>query len=113
MQLDAQAALRLARRHLLDEPPINAIRTHPGGQQSEAAYVKDSATPIVQAIYGIGRALTAEIHVGQEVHILDGRHKRRSGMQGSVLVLERIEPPCVHIKKDDQKEVLCLQQVRP
>jgi len=111
MQLDAQAALRLARRHQFDNPPGMSSRA--SAEMSSSNSSAQSAKPVVQAIYGIGRALTAEVQLGQEVHVLGQRNHRVSGGGNDSLTLERIDPPCVHIKRDQQKEILCLQQVRP
>lgn len=113
MHLDAQAALRLARRQQFDELPSSSQRESTAGQQPDAGYSKAHTSPVVQAIYGMGRALTAEVQIGQDIHILGPRNKRSPEQGGTALVLERIDPPCVHIKRDQQKEVLCLQQVRP
>lgn len=113
MHLDAQAALRMARRHQFDERSNYAPRPASSGSQSREAEATQSGAPVVQAIYGIGRALTAEVQIGQDIHVLRKQKHRVPITNGQVLVLERIDPPCVHLKRDSQVEILCLNQTRP
>lgn len=113
MRLDAQAALRLARGNQYEvlAPPVLHALASP--QSIDAESLKPPAVPVVQAIYGIGRALTAEVQLGHEMHVLDQKTKSAARLAQGAIVLEKIEPPCVHLKKDQRIEVLCLKQVQP
>lgn len=113
MHLDAQAALKMARRQQFDERSTYAPRPPSSGSQSRETEASQPGAPVVQAIYGIGRALTAEVQIGQDIHVLRKQKHRVPIMNGQVLVLERIDPPCVHLKRDSQVEILCLNQTRP
>ena len=113
MRLDAQAALRLARRNQYEGPQTSVLPSSVASQPIEADQMKTQAVPVVQAIYGIGRALTAEVQLGQDLHILEQKIKPAARQGRGTIELEKIEPPCVHLKKDNRIEVLCLKQVKP
>lgn len=113
MRLDAQAALRLARRNQYEDPQTTVHRASVASLPTDPDHRKTQATPVVQAIYGIGRALTAEVQIGHDLHILEQQVKPAARKDRGELVLEKIDPPCVHLKKDTLIEILCLKQVRP
>ena len=113
MRLDAQAALRLARRNQYEGLQTSILPSSTASQSTDADHTKTLAVPVVQAIYGIGRALTAEVQLGHDLHILEQKIKPTARQGRGTIELEKIEPPCVHLKKDNRSEVLCLKQVQP
>ena len=113
MRLDAQAALRLARRNQYEGQQTSVLPSSTASQPTDADHTRTQAVPVVQAIYGIGRALTAEVQLGHDLHILEQKIKPTARQGRGTIELEKIEPPCVHLKKDHRIEVLCLKQVQP
>ena len=101
LELDTQAALFAARRSVVG--PLNS----PGPVASL------TSQNLLLAIYGVGQSLTAEVLLGSEPYVFKSRRTRAISGTSNEYTLERIQPPCVHLKKGNQTEILCLGQVRP
>lgn len=101
LELDTQAALLAARRSIVG--PLN----HPG---PAAALASEN---VLLAIYGVGQSLTAEVLLGAEPYVFKSRRAQAISGPTTAYTLDRIHPPCVHLKKSGQSEILCLGQVRP
>lgn len=101
LQLDTQAALLSARQKVvgpLAEPgPVTALGTE----------------NVLLAIYGVGHALTAEVLLDSEPHVFKSRRSQPMSGRSVLYTLERISPPCVHLKKSEHREVLCLGRRQP
>lgn len=101
LRLDAQAALQAARRAVtnpLDEP--RPMRPAPQGNA-------------LLAIFGTDRALNAEVQIGSRVFTYRSAMRRAVAGGASPYLLDKIDPPCVHLSQGQQKEVLCLSRVQP
>ena len=102
LQLDSQAALLAARKNIfgVTQPPHAGSVTDDGHSDGNQ----------VLAIYGVGKRLTAEVLLESEPYVF--KHSRARPIWGSSLQyrLERITPPCVHLKKAGQARVLCLRK---
>ena len=102
LRLDSQAALLAARKNIfgVTQPNLsgNGTETHPVESNQ------------VIAIYGIGKILTAEVLLESEPHVF--KHSRTRPVWGPSLQyrLERIVPPCVHLKKTGKPHVICLRR---
>lgn len=101
LHLDTQAALLAARKKVVG--PL----THAGPVESV------SHENVLLAIYGVGQSLTAEVLLEAEPHVFKSRQAQPVTGRSIHYTLERIRPPCVHLKKMDIPEVLCLGQARP
>jgi hypothetical protein len=101
LRLDAQAAVHEARRKVF------------AGPAGDAALMASDSHPVVQAIYGMGRSLTAEVSIGGQTHIFKSasRQSLSGGAQG--YQLERIVPPCIYLSKAQNQEVSCLDLSQP
>lgn len=101
LQLDTQAALLAARKKMVG--PLIA----PGPVTSH------NSENILLAIYGVGQSLSAEVLIDAEPHVFKNRHPRAISGRSASYTLERITPPCIHLKKNEHPESLCLGQVMP
>lgn len=101
LQLDTQAALLAARQKVVG--PLTA----PGPATRLAT------ENLLLAIYGVGRYLTAEVLLDAEPHVFKSFRKKAISGRSGLYTLERIAPPCVHLKKLESPEILCLGQVGP
>jgi hypothetical protein len=98
LKLDTQAALISARQKVVGPLTLSGpVTTHTTGN-------------VLLAIYGVGQSLTAEILLDSEPHIFKSRRKQPMSGRSVQYILERIEPPCVHLKKLESRETLCLGQ---
>jgi hypothetical protein len=90
LKIDTQAALVAARRSV----------------------VNDGETMLL-AIYGVGSSLTAELLIDAEPHVF--RAARAQPVLGRTrsYTLERIAPPCIHLRKSGVSEVFCLGTKQP
>lgn len=101
LHLDTQAALLAARKKVV-------------GPLTQAGPVESVVHEnVLLAIYGVGQSLTAEVLLEAEPHIFKSRQAQPVTGRSVHYTLERIRPPCVHLKKMDIPEVLCLGQARP
>ena len=102
LQLDSQAALLAAKK--------NIFGVTQQLQAGSGTAVGRSDGNQVLAIYGVGKMLTAEVLLESEPYVF--RHSRTRPLWGSSLQyrLERISPPCVHLKKAGQAHVICLRK---
>jgi len=101
LQLDTQAALLAARK--------NVVGTL--AQPGPVTNVSNENTLL--AIYGVGQSLTAEVLLDSELHVFKNRRAKPFAGRFFQYTLERISPPCIHLKKNGTPEVLCLGQVKP
>lgn len=101
LQLDTQAALLAARKNVVGNLSQPGPATHLATEN------------ILLAIYGVGQSLTAEVLLDAEPHIFKNRRLKPVVGRSVQYTLERIVPPCIHLKKIETPEVLCLGQVRP
>lgn len=107
LRIDSRMALESARRQVFVTPSGSAL----------SAPVNDS--PVLVAIYGTGRNLSAEVLIGGRTVVYHG--KARQPVSGLSLgySLERIAPPCVYFLKktaqSDQssQEITCLEFSTP
>jgi hypothetical protein len=98
LKLDTQAALISARQKVVGPLTLSGpAASHGTGN-------------VLLAIYGVGQSLTAEVLLDAEPHVF--KNRRQQPMSGSSVqyILERIAPPCVHLKKIEHRETLCLGQ---
>jgi hypothetical protein len=68
---------------------------------------------VLLAIYGVGQSLSAEVLIDAEPHVFKNRHRQAISGRSASYTLERIAPPCIHLKKNEHPESLCLGQVMP
>ncbi|MCC7227449.1 MAG: hypothetical protein IT507_12250 [Burkholderiaceae bacterium] len=101
LRLDAQAALLAARRSVTN--PLDERRPPDAVPQGNA----------LLAIFGTGRALNAEVQIGARLYTYRSGARRAVAGGASPYVLDKIDPPCVHLSQGLQKEVLCLSRARP
>ena len=100
LRLDTQAAINTARRKVS------------GPKEAEHSLMSLASHPIVQAIYGTGRTLTAEVLI--DGHIYTFKSARRKSLTGAAsgYALDRIAPPCIYLSKAKNQEVSCLEVAR-
>jgi len=101
LQLDTQAALLAARKNVV------GTLAQPGPATNL------STENILLAIYGVGQSLTAEVLIDSEPHVFKNRRAKPVVGRSVHYSLERMAPPCIHLKKNETPEVLCLGQVQP
>jgi len=101
LELDTQAALLAARRSVV------------GPLSSPGPAVALASENLLLAIYGVGQSLTAEVLLGSEPYVFKSRRAQPTSGRSMEYTLERIQPPCVYLKKEGRPEVLCLGQVHP
>jgi hypothetical protein len=98
LKLDTQAALISARQKVVGPLTLSGpVSTNSTGN-------------VLLAIYGVGQSLTAEILLDSEPHIFKSRRQQPMSGRSVQYILERIAPPCVHLKKLEDRETLCLGQ---
>ncbi len=98
LKLDTQAALNSARQKVVGPlTQSGPVTTH-------------STDNVLLAIYGVGQSLTAEILLDSEPHVFKSRRQQPMSGRSVQYILERIAPPCVHLKKLENRETLCLGQ---
>jgi hypothetical protein len=98
LKLDTQAALISARQKVVGPLTLSGpVTAHSTGN-------------VLLAIYGVGQSLTAEILLDSEPHIFKSRRQQPMSGRSVQYILERIAPPCVHLKKLENRETLCLGQ---
>ena len=98
LKLDTQAALISARQKVVGPlTQSGPVTTHSTGN-------------VLLAIYGVGQSLTAEILLDSEPHVFKSRRQQPISGRSVQYILERITPPCVHLKKLEDRETLCLGQ---
>lgn len=101
LQLDTQAALLAARKKVVG--PLDM----PG---PAVTHVTEN---VLLAIYGVGPSLSAEVLIDAEPHVFKNRHTQAISGRSASYTLERIAPPCIHLKKHERPETLCLGQTLP
>lgn len=98
LKLDTQAALISARQKVVGPLTLSGpVTTHTTGN-------------VLLAIYGVGQSLIAEILLDSEPHVFKNRRQQPLSGRSVQYTLERITPPCVHLKKLEDRETLCLGQ---
>lgn len=102
LQLDSQAALLAAKKNI-----FGATQQPHAGSGTDVGRLDGNQ---VLAIYGVGKRLTAEVLLESEPYVF--KHFRARPIWGSSLQyrLVRILPPCVHLTKAGQAQVLCLRK---
>ena len=101
LRLDAQAALLAARRSVTN--PLDERRSPNAAPQGNA----------LLAIFGTDRILNAEVQIGARVYTYRSAARRAVFGGASPYLLDKIDPPCVHLSQGQQKEVLCLSRAQP
>ncbi len=101
LQLDTQAALLAARKKIV------------GPLIMPGPVVTHSTDNVLLAIYGVGHSLSAEVLIDAEPHIFKNKHPQAISGRSVSYTLERIAPPCVHLKRHEHPETLCLGQSLP
>jgi len=98
LKLDTQAALISARQKVVGPLTLSGPAT------------SHSSGNVLLAIYGVGQSLTAEILLDSEPHIFKSRRQQPMSGRSVQYILERITPPCVYLRKLEDRETLCLGQ---
>lgn len=101
LQLDTQAALLAARQKVV------------GPLTTPSPVTSLASENVLLAIYGVGQSLTAEVLLDAEPHVFITLQKKALSGRSGLYTLERIAPPCVHLKKLENPEILCLGQLVP
>lgn len=101
LQLESRAALETARRQVFGTSP---------GSISAAS---SSDRPVLVAIYGTGRNLSAEVLIDGRLVIFYGASKKPVSGIANGYGLERIAPPCIYLTKDQSQEITCLEISAP
>lgn len=101
LRLDSRAALDVARRQVFGTAP----GTTSAGTSSDL--------PVLVAIYGTGRNLSAELLIGGRTVIYHGSGKQSVSGMAHGYALERIAPPCVYLTKDQSQQIACLEMRTP
>ena len=101
LNLDSRAALELARRQVF------------GGSSGNTSPAHSNDSPVLVAIYGTGRNLSAELLIGGRTVIFHGTGKQPVSGVPHGYALERIAPPCVYLTKDQAQEVACMELRTP
>jgi hypothetical protein len=101
LQLDTQAALLAARKQIV------------GPLLTPGPVVAHSTENVLLAIYGVGQSLSAEVLIDAEPHVFKNRHSQPVSGRSVSYTLDRITPPCIHLKKHESSETLCLGQTLP
>lgn len=96
LRLESRAALELARKKVFGH-----------GSQEGTSDVTES--PVLIAIYGTQRRLSAEMRISRRtvIYHIGSKHAVSGDAQG--YTLDRIAAPCVYLKKDLAQEVICLE----
>ena len=102
LQLDSQAALLTAKKNIFGVTQ----QLHVG---SDADVGRADGNQVL-AIYGVGKMLTAEVLLESEPYVFKRSHARPLWGSSLQYRLERISPPCVHLKKAGQAQVICLRK---
>jgi hypothetical protein len=81
--------------------------------QAALVAARRSVVGTLLAIYGVGGSLTAELLIDAEPHVF--RAARAQPVLGRTrsYTLERIAPPCIHLRKSGVSEVFCLGTKQP
>ncbi len=108
LRLDTEAALQTARRAAAGPFDAPALAGHPARPERRVPTGNS-----VVAIYGTGRALTAEVLIGPQLLVFQSLRRRPVSGGASAYALDLIHPPCVHLSNGQKKEVLCLDQGKP
>ncbi len=101
LRLESRAALESARRQVFGVTP---------GMPVAAA---SNDLPVLIAIYGTGRNLSAELLIAGRTVIYHGTGKQSVSGVAHGYGLERIAPPCVYLTKDQSQEIICLESRAP
>jgi len=101
LRLDSRAALELARRKVF------------GGPHGTASSGVSNDIPVLVAIYGTGRNLSAELLIAGRTVIYHGTGKQPVSGVPHGYTLERIAPPCVYLTKDQAQEIACMELRTP
>lgn len=101
LRLDSRAALDNARRQLFGAAPAT----------TSAAI--STELPVLVAIYGAGRNLSAELLIAGRTVIYHGSGKQSVSGIPHGYALERIAPPCVYLTKDQTQQIACLEMRTP
>jgi hypothetical protein len=101
LQLESRAALDTARRQVFGISPGSISAASP------------SDRPVLVAIYGMGRNLSAEVLIDGRLVIFYGASKKPVSGIANGYGLERIAPPCIYLTKDQSQEITCLEISAP
>jgi hypothetical protein len=101
LRLDTQFAINAARRKVF------------GVKEGDLSALALASHPTVQAIYGTGRTLTAEVLIDGRVHTFKSASRKSTAGTVSGYALERIAPPCIYLTKEQNQEVFCMDVTRP
>ncbi len=101
LRLDTQAALHEARRKVF------------GATSVDQALMVSETHPVVQAIYGTGRTLTAEVRMSGQTYVFKSARRQSFSGEAHGYELERIVPPCIYLSKAQNQEVSCLDLSQP
>lgn len=101
LQLDSRAALEAARKQIF------------GVASGSMHAAPSSDRPVLVAIYGTGRNLSAEVLIDGRLVIYYGAGKKSVSGLSNGYGLERIAPPCIYLTKDQTQEITCLEMTAP
>jgi len=99
--LESRAALENARRQVFGSAPGSSVTS--GAHEQ----------PVLVAIYGTGRNLSAEVLISGRTVIYHNKGKHSVSGVAQGYVLERIAPPCVYLTKGESQEISCLEMSTP
>ncbi len=101
LNLESRAALENARKQVFGSAPGSSVAS------------ASSEQPVLIAIYGTGRNLSAELFISGRTVIYHNKAKQSVSGLSHGYALERISPPCVYLTKGQSQEIACLEMRAP
>ena len=101
LRLESRAALDAARRQVF------------GTVTGTVSAATSNDLPVLVAIYGTGRNLSAELLIAGRTVIYHASGKQSVSGIPHGYALERIAPPCVYLMKDQSQQIACLELLTP
>ena len=101
LNLESRAALENARKQVFGSAAGSSVASAPTEQ------------PVLVAIYGTGRNLSAELLISGRTVIYHNKGKHSISGLSHGYALERISPPCVYLTKGQSQEIACLEMSAP
>ncbi len=101
LNLESRAALEHARKQVF------------GSATGSSVASASTEQPVLIAIYGTGRNLSAELLISGRTVIYHNKAKQSVSGLSYGYALERISPPCVYLTKGQSQEIACLEMSAP
>lgn len=99
LHFETRAAVQAARRQFF------------GKAEDSKTVASENEHPVLVAIYGTGRNLSAEVLIAGKTVIFHKGSKQTVSGRSHGYGLVRITPPCIHLQKDQSQEISCLDLV--